>query len=421
MVKSKLKVDKRIPIDFLSGFSAKLRCDVGGKAKRISGVNWTITWKNAANLIGKDNVGVNKTLTCKLIVRGRIGTDTQLRDVELKSFADTINIPAPITLNHFKLVNSKKDEITKVATAYPWSTEINAESGDGEDFDRQFYFVQLGIREAERDAAKAALRCAKGFMGSFDKTPPGKRPPGPKRMLGAKKPAADDKKPAAGDKKPAGKKAAPKKMSNAERVKLKEDMFKPKITMSESRKLCNQVAVNQPDNKIPFVNGQFIGCVELIKKDTKQAVRFCDAVNVVSVKLADKPEEVLAAINVADVKVAGHEENPTNRKAAIDNAMDALTILKAMRTPAKDQDDVAGRRLAGKGEGQGGKKKNVPKKAGDKRKKGSPLNQSRIMCNIRCAGTCEQRGLRKTSCTCGEGQHGKWCNTDNNLRTKKNE
>jgi hypothetical protein len=43
------------------------------------------------------------------------------------------------------------------------------------------------------------------------------------------------------------------------------------------------------------------------------------------------------------------------------------------------------------------------------------------MCDLRCAGTCEQRGLRKTSCTCGEGQHGKWCNTDNNLRTKKNE
>lgn len=424
MVKSKLKVDKRIPIDFLSGFSAKLRCDVGdGRVKRISGVNWTITWKRAADLIGKDNVGVDKTLTCKLIVRGRVGTSTQLRDVELKSYAATINIPAPITLNHFSLVKQNGDkEITRVATAYPWKTQIQAESGEGEDFDRQFYLVQLGIREAQRDAVTAALRCAKGFMGSFDKTPPGKKAPGPKRMLGAKKPPAnkDDKKPAAGDKKPAGKKAPPKKMTNAERAKLKEDMFKPKITMSESRKLCNQVAVNNPKNNIPFVNGQFIACVELTKKTTKQAVRICDAVNVVSVKLADKPEEVLATIDVADVKVAGHEENPTNRKAAINKAMDALTVLKAMRTPAKDQDDVAGRRLAGKGEGKGGKKK-VPKKASDKRKKGSPLNQSRIMCNIRCAGTCEQRGLRKTSCTCGEGQHGKWCNTDNNLRTKKNE
>jgi len=197
MVKSKLKVDKRIPIDFLSGFSAKLRCGIGGgKEKKISGVNWTITWKRAAALIGKGNVGVDKILTCKLIVRGRVGTSTQLRDVELKSYAATINIPAPITLNHFKLVNSNKDEITKVATAYPWSTEINAESGEGEDFDRQFYLVQLGIREAQRDAVTAALRCAKGFMGSFDKTPPGKRPPGPKRMLGAKKPPAnkDDKK-----------------------------------------------------------------------------------------------------------------------------------------------------------------------------------------------------------------------------------
>lgn len=203
-------------------------------------------------------------------------------------------------------------------------------------------------------------------------------------------------------------------------------MFKPKITMSESRKLCNQVAVNNPKNKIPFVKGQFIGCVELTKKDTKQAVRFCDAVTVVSVKLADKPEDVLAAINVDDVKVAGNETNANNRNDAINKAMDALTVLKAMRTPAKDQNDVAGRRLAGKkagqGEGKGGKnKKRVPKKASDKRKKGSPLNQSRIMCNIRCAGTCEQRGLRKTSCTCGEGQHGKWCNTDNNTRTKKNE
>jgi len=202
MVKSKLKVDKRIPIDFLSGFSAKLNCGIGdGRVKKISGVNWTITWKNAATLIGKDNVGVDKTLTCKLVVRGRVGTETQLKNVELKSFSDTINIPAPITLEHFKLVNSKKDEITKVATAYPWATEINAASGVGEDFDTQFYMVQLGVREAERDAATAALRCAKGFMGSFDKTPPGKRPPGPKRRLGAKKPAAGGGKDAGGDKK----------------------------------------------------------------------------------------------------------------------------------------------------------------------------------------------------------------------------
>jgi hypothetical protein len=182
------------------------------------------------------------------------------------------------------------------------------------------------------------------------------------------------------------------------------------------------------------VRGKFIGCVVLTKKSTKQAVRFCDAVNVVSVKPTDEPGDVLALITVDSVKVAGNETNSTNRKAAINQATDALIVLKAMRTPAKDQDDVASRRLAGKGEGKaggkgegkagGGKaggKKRVPEKAGDKRKKGRPMNQSRIMCNIRCAGTCEQRGLRKTSCTCGEGQHGKWCNTDNNLRTKKNE
>jgi hypothetical protein len=29
MVKSTLRVDRRIPIDFLSGFSARLRCDIG--------------------------------------------------------------------------------------------------------------------------------------------------------------------------------------------------------------------------------------------------------------------------------------------------------------------------------------------------------------------------------------------------------
>jgi len=182
------------------------------------------------------------------------------------------------------------------------------------------------------------------------------------------------------------------------------------------------------------VRGKFIGCVVLTKIATKQAVRFCDAVNVISVEPTDKPEDVLKLILVDSVKIAGDETNQDNREHAIDQATDALIVLKAMRTPAKDQDDVADRRrLAGKGEGgksggkgEGGKgksggKKKVPEKAGDKRKKGSPMNQSRIMCDLRCAGTCEQRGLRKTSCTCGEGQHGKWCNTDNNLRTKKNE
>jgi hypothetical protein len=120
------------------------------------------------------------------------------------------------------------------------------------------------------------------------------------------------------------------------------------------------------------VRGKFIGCVVLTKKDTKQAVRFCDAVNVVSVQPTDKPEDVLALITVASVKVAGNEANPTNRKAAIDQATNALIVLKVMRTPAKDQDDVAGRRLAGKeegGKGKSGGKRRVPEKAGDKRKK----------------------------------------------------
>jgi hypothetical protein len=70
MVRSKMKVDKRIPIDLLSGFAAKLKCTVlpGGKERTIRGVNWRISWANAANLIGKENVGKSKTLTCKLVV-----------------------------------------------------------------------------------------------------------------------------------------------------------------------------------------------------------------------------------------------------------------------------------------------------------------------------------------------------------------
>jgi hypothetical protein len=99
--------------------------------------------------------------------------------------------------------------------------------------------------------------------------------------------------------------------------------------------------------------------------------------------------------------------------------MEALTVLKSMRDKPKDQDKLAGRKL--KEDAKEAEKKDVPKKASDKRKKGSPMNQSRIMCNARCAGTCEQRGLRKTSCTCGEGQNGKWCNTNKELKTKKNE
>jgi len=153
------------------------------------------------------------------------------------------------------------------------------------------------------------------------------------------------------------------------------------------------------------------------------------------VQPTDKPEDVLATIAVADVKIGGNEENDVARKAALNKGIEALTVLKTMRTPAKNQsDDKARRRLAGKGEGDakgksGAKddkgtkdsKKRVPEKAGDKRKKGTPLNQSRIMCNLRCAGDCEQRGLRKTTCQCGEGQFGKWCNTDKATKTKKNE
>jgi hypothetical protein len=260
MVKSKLKVDKRIPIDFLSGFSAKLGCGIGsGKVKKIRGRNWTIRWAEAARLIGQEYLGKDVTLNCKLVVRGRIGNSNAVRDVILKEYSATINVPPPIKLSNFKLVNKGKAEITKVETAFPWATEIEAESGELNHFDTQFYFVELGKREAERDAVKAALRCAKGFMGSFDKTPGNKRkgPPdgkgkpdgkGPKRMLAGKKSSSsktDDKKPA-GDKK-----GAPKKMTNAERKELKDKMFKPKIEMPESRKLCNQVEVNDPVNKIP--------------------------------------------------------------------------------------------------------------------------------------------------------------------------
>lgn len=171
------------------------------------------------------------------------------------------------------------------------------------------------------------------------------------------------------------------------------------------------------------MKGRFIACATLTKTATKQAVRFCDADNVIRVNPTDKAMDVLATIAVADVKIGGNETNATARRAALGKGVDALTVLKTMRKKAKDhQDDAASRRLAGEGgkAAKGGKKR-VPKKAGDKRKKGTPLNQSRIMCNLRCAGDCETRGLRKTTCVCGEGQFGKWCNTDKVLRTKKNE
>lgn len=183
------------------------------------------------------------------------------------------------------------------------------------------------------------------------------------------------------------------------------------------------------------MKGSFIACATLTKTATKQAVRFCDEVNVISVQPTDSADSVLATIAVADVKIGGNETNASARRAALGKGVDALTVLKTMRKKAKDQqDDAASRRLAGEGgakgkadKGKAGatkggtKKKMVPKKAGDKRKKGQPLNQSRIMCDLRCAGDCETRGLRKTTCVCGEGQFGKWCNTDNKLRTKKSE
>jgi len=168
---------------------------------------------------------------------------------------------------------------------------------------------------------------------------------------------------------------------------------------------------------------------------------------VVDVQPNDKPDDVLALISVDDVKVGGNEKDPVKRKAAVNKGMEALTVLKSMRDKPVDQDALAGRKLAdakggdakgsdakgkdgadakgGDAKGKDGgdakeaEKKDVPKKASDKRKKGSPMNQSRIMCNVRCAGTCEQRGLRKTSCTCGEGQHGKWCNTNKKVKAKK--
>merc|ERR1711964_652071 len=139
--------------------------------------------------------------------------------------------------------------------------------------------------------------------------------------------------------------------------------------------------------------------------------------------------------------VGGSEKDPVKRKAAVNKGMEALTVLQSMKDKPVDQDKLAGRKLAEKGGDSKGKdgaadkggdakgkdggdakeaeKKDVPKKASDKRKKGSPMNQSRIMCNARCAGTCEQRGLRKTSCACGEGQHGKWCNTNKKVKEKK--
>jgi hypothetical protein len=468
-----------------------------------------------------------------------------------------------------------------VATKFPFDVEIDSKSGKLDEFDKQFFFVQLGKRDAERDEADACERCEKGFTGKFDKTPAGKKPvakgkapvkgtsagtdakdgkdagkpAGGKRMLAGKSPSGgkdgdgsadrggtddrsgsddragtdapnsggsddrgssddragtdapdregnDDSRVGAGTDapkspgtsskaKPSAKKGPPVKMTADERVKLKEEMFKPKITMQKSRKLCNRVEVNDPDKKIPFVRGKFIGCVELTKKSTKQAIRVCDKSNVVEVEPKDKPEDVLATISADDVKVGGNEKDPVARKDAINKGTDALTVLKAMRDPPKNQnadedepadkskddksmddkskDDKSGANTSNdepadknrnlkedakagtdsKDKNDGGdasrdggdakagtdakdkdgadakgteqKKKNVPEKAGDKRKKGSPMNQSRIMCNAKCSGNCEQRGLRKTSCICGEGQNGKWCNTKKAVREKKTE
>jgi len=139
MVRSKMRVDKRIPIDFLSGFSAKLKCGIGdGRVKTISGVNWTITWKNAANMIGADNVGKNRTLTCKLVVRGAEGRSTKTKDVELISHSASIIIPAPITMEHFKLKNKSKAEISKVASPFPFAPEIDPKEGGLGEFEQQY-------------------------------------------------------------------------------------------------------------------------------------------------------------------------------------------------------------------------------------------------------------------------------------------
>lgn len=40
-------------------------------------------------------------------------------------------------------------------------------------------------------------------------------------------------------------------MTNADREKLKEEMYKPAITMKESRKLCNTVEVTSPLTGVP--------------------------------------------------------------------------------------------------------------------------------------------------------------------------
>jgi hypothetical protein len=104
MVRSKMKVDKRIPIDLLSGFAARLKCTIeGGKERTIRGVNWRISWTNAERLIGKKNVGKSKTLTCKLVVRGKEGNASRFSDVVLKQHSSTIIIPAPIDFDDFKM------------------------------------------------------------------------------------------------------------------------------------------------------------------------------------------------------------------------------------------------------------------------------------------------------------------------------
>jgi hypothetical protein len=54
-------------------------------------------------MIGKENVGKDRSLTCQIVVYGREGNESKYKMVVLAEQVKTINIPAPIEINDFKM------------------------------------------------------------------------------------------------------------------------------------------------------------------------------------------------------------------------------------------------------------------------------------------------------------------------------
>jgi len=54
-------------------------------------------------LIGADNVGKSRSLTCQLVVYGREGNESRNKMVVLAEKVSNIIIPAPIAIDDFKM------------------------------------------------------------------------------------------------------------------------------------------------------------------------------------------------------------------------------------------------------------------------------------------------------------------------------